>query len=456
MPWSPWPRVDHTVFEGTVAEPEVPETVTSLGWTWESPEEANVVEVGALSTGPLVTVSDGIIALRGDTGEELWRYRRLGERVTDVNVTSDGERVVMAYADGDPDEETGISPQELVLLDASTGAVDGTHTAEFFLGRGSFFPLPRNLDLLSDVGRIDHREEDEGSALVSSDLETGEEMWRISSVEGAGHEGRTLRFENVRTLGGVVVVSGLLMDETIESYDETLVDQDHTFLLLGLDSGTGEELWRHEADLFSNLDLSSSKLGVWPEHEAVAAVARSQGLEWILDPVTGEPLTEEEFFLESDVSVIGAWADGLVTERVLWEERSDLEEREYEYTYTDLSGRAQDTLIVGAPLERPRGSFVRPLEEAIVWLDVNGTEYANAWGALSSWDTALLVVTEKGTDEPLVLDTGIKVERDYEYDGSPDGTLVPDPAFMIAVPGALVIRENLGDGGARHVVGLVP
>ncbi|MET9795646.1 hypothetical protein [Nocardiopsis alba] len=246
------------------------------------------------------------------------------------------------------------------------------------------------------------------------------------------------------------------MDETIESYDETLVDQDHTFLLFGLDSGTGEELWRHEADLFSNLDLSSSKLGAWPEHEAVAAVARAQGLEWILDPVTGESLTEEEFFLESDVSVIGAWADGLVTEHVLWEEHSDLEGREYEYTYTDLSGRAQDTLIVGAPLERPRSSFVRPLEEAIVWLDVNGTEYANAWGALSSWDTALLVVTEKDTDEPLVLDTGIKVERDYEYDGSPDGALVPDPAFMIAVPGALVIRENLGDGGARHVVGLVP
>jgi hypothetical protein len=121
MPWgSAESAIDHSVFEGSAESLEVPANVSSVGWSWEAPEETGVVEVRPFPLGAVVTVSDEVIALRGDTGEELWCYRRIGEEVADANVTSSGDRVALAYPSGAGEDpatriRTAVEPRHIGL-----------------------------------------------------------------------------------------------------------------------------------------------------------------------------------------------------------------------------------------------------------------------------------------------------------------------------------------------------
>ncbi|WP_017546949.1 PQQ-binding-like beta-propeller repeat protein [Nocardiopsis prasina] len=445
-------EIDHSVFQGIADPLDLPRSLSSVGWDWEAPEETDIVDVRPFPRGVVVTVSDGVIALQGDTGEELWRYRRVGEAVTDANVTASGDRVALAYP-VDEDSEAADVPHDVVLLGSDTGEELGSHVEDFTAEEQvpgnitTLSPMPEHLGLLSDSSRIVYRDvNDERDGVFSLDLETGDQTWSLTELRGEGQEGRNFHPKGVVASGETVIISGNFMDEDIESLDETAEQQKHTVVLLGLDSVSGEELWRHEIDRDAPIDLHPIELSVQPVSHAVIAVTPGlHGEEWILDPVTGERLTEEAFFSEREGDVIGALEGSVVNEV------RQTDEDELEYTFTDFSGDTHRTIRASAPLERQWRAFVLPLEEAIVWLDVNRTKHSRDPNE-SVWGEARLVVDQDGDSR--VINLGVRVERDYKEDGSPLSRFI-DPADMTVAPGALVVQEKV-TGSPRHLVGVVP
>ncbi|QVJ03120.1 PQQ-like beta-propeller repeat protein [Nocardiopsis eucommiae] len=448
-------EIEHVVFQGTAEPLEVPRSLSSVGWDWEAPEETGIVEVRSFPLGVVVTVSDGVVALRGDTGEELWRYRRVGEAMTDANVTTSGERVALAYP-VEEDTDAALVPHDVVLFDSATGEELSSHVEDFTAEDAlpgnvmTLSPTPEHLGLLSDSSRIVYRKlDDQRTGVYALDLETGDESWSLTDLQGEGQEGRDFHPKGVVTSGDVVVLSGNFMDEDIESLPETSEEQEHTVVLLGLDADSGEELWRHEIDRNAPIDLHPIRLGVQQTSGAVIAEARGEeGVEeWVFDPASGERLTEEEFFSGREGRVSGVLENSVVTELSLEDDDA------FEYAYTDFSGNTHTTIRADAPSERMTQAFVLPLEGAIAWLDVNQTN-TSLGPEEAAWDEARLVVDEKG--ESRVIDLGVRVERDYAQDGSEaQRSSTPSPPDMTVAPGALVVKEEV-PGGARRLVGVVP
>ncbi|MBQ1083463.1 PQQ-binding-like beta-propeller repeat protein [Nocardiopsis sp. B62] len=448
-------EIDHSVFQGIADPLDLPRSLSSVGWDWEAPEETDIVDVRPFPLGVVVTVSDGVIALQGDTGEELWRYRRVGEAVTDANVTASGDRVALAYPVGE-DSEAAAVPHDVVLLDSDTGEELGAHVEDFTAEEQvpgnitTLSPKPEHLGLLSDSSRIVYRKlDDQRTGVFSLDLETGDESWSLTNLREEGQQGRDFHPKGVVASGDTIILSGNFMDEDIESPDETAEEQTHTVVLLGLDANSGEELWRHEIERGAPINSHPVELGVQRPSGAVVAVASGpQGVqEWILDPASGEQLAEEKFFSGREGNVIGALENAVVTEQWL------VEDDEFEYSYTDFSGNTHTTLHTPGQGARLGGVFVLPLEKAIVWLDVNQTNTSFDPDE-AAWDEARLVVDEDG--ESRVIDLGIRVERDYSQDGSElQRSSLPGPPDMTVAPGALVVQEKV-TGSPRRLVGVVP
>ena len=72
--------VDATTAERRDDLAAVPASVSGIGWTWEAPEDQYVLDAAAAGPGAVVRIGDGVVALDGETGEELWHHRRSGGR----------------------------------------------------------------------------------------------------------------------------------------------------------------------------------------------------------------------------------------------------------------------------------------------------------------------------------------------------------------------------------------
>ncbi|RKS06279.1 hypothetical protein DFP74_1907 [Nocardiopsis sp. Huas11] len=84
------PSVDHIEYAG---EPSAPQEVThasEVAWEWEAPEESLLRNVLAGSAGAVMVLGDGVVALDGATGEELWHYRKPDASVASAATTPDG------------------------------------------------------------------------------------------------------------------------------------------------------------------------------------------------------------------------------------------------------------------------------------------------------------------------------------------------------------------------------
>ncbi|OKI14475.1 hypothetical protein A6A08_12920 [Nocardiopsis sp. TSRI0078] len=409
----------------------------------------------------MVSISDGVVGVSGETGEELWRYRRLGERLTGASVTPDGEAVAVSYSAHDGETEYGEEPpplHEVVLLDSSTGEIKGTQTVEFanmpFTGSGvsSYTSVDERLGVLTNSSRIIYRGDDQGEGeIVSLGLENDEELWSVTPTQGDGDERMFFVARSSVVSRGVLVTSSNFVDESVLEPGGLNGAKSHTLALIGIDVETGSELWRHELEANSAIDLTPFELGVAHGTGMVAAVARGDGYheEFLLDPTTGEILTDADFFTREDGTTLGILEEAIVSVREV------AGGEEYEYSCSDLSGEIQQSVTVPAPLERREDSFTLAMEDSIAWLDVNEQATDDL-----SWNPAQLMVTDWDDGESRVIDLGIEVQRRPDSDGSLDGSsLIPTPKSMALVPGALVITEDL-DGEdnepSRRLVGLVP
>jgi hypothetical protein len=467
------PEVDHVTLSEPAEALEVPANVSSVGWTWSSPEETSVNHVSPTPYGISVYISDGVVGVNGETGEELWRYRRLGEKATSMNVTPDGETVAVSYSahEEEPEGEEEPPPaHEVVLLDASTGDVKGSRVVEFarmpFDGSGSSSYTSGNekIGVLSNDSRIIYRDHEPGGGeVVSLGLGNDEEIWSASPGQSGGDEESYFVARSSMVSRGVLIVSSSFVDESVLEPGGLSGIKDHTLALIGIDIETGSELWRHELEVNAAIDLTPFDVAVEPGSGVVAAAAIgiSYHEEWFLDPVTGETLTDTDFFTGEDGTAFGILEEAVVSVRGTSKGggTGSLEEMEYEheYSYSDLSGEVQHSVTVSAsePLDRSDGSFTLALEESIAWLDVNERNTDEL-----SWNPAQLVVTDWDSGESRVIDLGVEVQRRPDDDGSRGvvPALGPPPESMLLAPGALVITEDPSKEeyeSPRRLVGLV-
>lgn len=204
-----------------------------MSWTWDPPQGVEEIVVRPFDEGVIALVEDGVFALSGETGDVLWSYRDPGKTLLS-NVTTDGEHVVLH------EEENSRT----ILLDRDSGRI----SHEFSLDMSEYEHTYRvREDHLSDALKTVS-----GNSWVvrwkdmvaSHDLEDGGASWVASDVAKCSFQGSV---DSISVSENTVVAATTCYEQP-EGQDsvEWSVSWEFTSEFVGLDPGTGEELWRIE------------------------------------------------------------------------------------------------------------------------------------------------------------------------------------------------------------------
>ena len=169
-----------------IAEPhpgipaEFPAGPRTHAWTWSPPQDTTVVDLVRGTHGPIAVLDDGLIALDGADGRELWTYREL-DATTPQDGNGWGVLGEHAYFLRPPEPDT---PGRFTVLDAATGEVAWERTVdpqEGTQGRNMYSPLVGLHELGPGEARELSSEWGAGSAesgvLLARSAESGDELW---------------------------------------------------------------------------------------------------------------------------------------------------------------------------------------------------------------------------------------------------------------------------------------
>ncbi|NKZ01667.1 hypothetical protein [Nocardiopsis alborubida] len=448
---------EHTTASDPVGSIDIPRTITEVGWNWEAPEDIVVNAVHTIPSGVVVSVSDGVIALRGDTGEELWSYRRTGTTASGSNVTPNGESVAVSYLDEtDTESETETTKHDVVVLDSFTGEITSEQVTDFTLVNSVphnislLEPTPERLGLLTQDHRLAlGRNSENDLTLRAIGLSSGEEEWEQYQVFQPNDQGQEFLPGELVTAEDTVIVTGSFADPT-ETMSDLDAIQRHTAVIMGLDAGSGEEVWRVEHELDAPVTYRDIELSTYPGSGIVAAVMEGPGYfeQWLLDPATGNSVADNVFTL-SGPDVISISQSGYATVKTDHEAETDT------YTRMDFSGNLEEKITVeGAGVRIPR-NFILPMDSSVARLNVGPTD--------DGWKPATIEVFDwQDSTDPHVIDLGIDVHRDPRVEeGARPLFGVAPPTDMILAPGAIVVTEMTedttvsdADTESRRLVGL--
>ncbi|MFE3460896.1 PQQ-binding-like beta-propeller repeat protein [Nocardiopsis aegyptia] len=395
---------DHETAEEPAGIVSALATPSQVAWEWEVPEGTELASVEAITSGVAIVLTDGVVALRGDTGEELWHYRRPDGSTSGHGVTPDGSSVLISYAPGDGREH------DLVRLESSTGEITSEYTSAFL--EDSQQPhtlLSTQPDLawfgaLSDHSRVLYSlDPDTGLGLHGLDLDTGEESWN-----------RTDLLEEPGFSPGPFVVSGqtVVLSGTTEEPEAGAVT-------IGINAETGEEVWREERPI----ERPSEHIGLstYPGSNLVLARIPTDGYVAI-DPGTGSVVSQPTIEVEDP---IGFSNSSYVYSR--WDSETDSST----YVRQDFEGDGVLTMPPPASADPFAERFVASLDDSLARLAINKDG--------ENWGEAQLVVMPWDGGEQDTIDLGIEVRRESEQDGTTDrGFVLPD--VMTVAPGALVVQ----------------
>ncbi|NKZ01668.1 PQQ-binding-like beta-propeller repeat protein [Nocardiopsis dassonvillei subsp. albirubida] len=401
-----------------IKESAYPERVEQVGWEWQPPEDARIIDTVPVPTGVAVVLDDGYVVLAGDTGEELWRYRAQDTALA-AYASRDGEYLALEVEDS----EAGSL---LLRLDPSTGEIleestrDEASSDDIGVDDGSF---NRSVDEGTMVVRSSR-----GPALTALSLETGDPVWTREEPTGCTTaDGLNSSTDDAVVLDDVVVEAFTCAPSVVRDFTYTREEDDVVISgLVGRDLRTGEELWRFEEDFgvvaFQSIDHRS--LDPLSDRHLVMRTLNSPNV--LFDVSTGEVIGTWEG------AVIGAQEDGSV---VVWYARDG------EYRRENPEGTTLTTLP--NPTEAiPDTSDVTGLgtDNSIVLAEgiVNSGEHslgpdAEIW--FHGWNSE---------DSPVVIDVSQVGIEDTEAQ-----------LFTTAVPGAVVLSYSEdGDEGRDVLLGL--
>ncbi|AFR09494.1 outer membrane protein assembly factor BamB family protein [Nocardiopsis alba] len=235
----PTPFGDHRIIVQDVEPAETPGTIQEVSWTWEPDEETTAQSVFIGPAGPIVMYEDGVSALDGSDGTEIWSYRvndlRTPSSRSDsirVGVTSDREYTVLAWHPRETVEYVNMA-----VLESGSGELIDEYRfspAEEEADDGARPPLP-SLERLS----TDTWLEPDGDGFAALSIFTGEKKWEYIPNQECRilHNYSHKNFEDFSVLiGDNTLIFGRYCGEDFNS-DSFQGD------LIGLDAKNGTEKW---------------------------------------------------------------------------------------------------------------------------------------------------------------------------------------------------------------------
>ncbi|MBQ1083519.1 PQQ-binding-like beta-propeller repeat protein [Nocardiopsis sp. B62] len=419
-----------TTTERRVDPPPVPDSVSGIGWVWEAPEGDHVSRAATAGEGLVVLIGDGVVALNGETGEELWHHRRPGSVTAQLFTSADGATVMLSFLPGAGSLDGGAL---FVALDAHTGQV----RAQDVLPVNIFGRVPR-IDLFDD-GYVAHAA---GGALTGMDPESFARTWRFQAPE----ECRTEDFTS--SAGGRDVVATLY--ECVEPEVEG-----SEIVILGLDPADGSEVWRHESS------TSRTYEEVHGYHAEVALRTGTDGAVMALHWNSFENEAQESVVLDqADGTVI---AEGIEEVLPRLDQGGDTEARQPNAAF-DARGYLTATSLFEPTVEytwHPFGGG-EPRRTAPLVAREDEFRFEQGVALTDMLVTSQLLVPEDRdsyvgpahlTVHGAPWDGGEPWELEVEFEAV-DSDLIrmwPESTPLLRVPGALAIVH----GGTTSVVGLV-
>lgn len=260
----PQTNVIHQVSEAEVAKPEAITSVSEIDWEWRPGEGESASDVHAGPVGAVVELDNGLVGLKGDTGEELWRYQIPDAQTVPASFSPSGEHVLVASSDVPG-----------VVLDTVTGAAVVENVDWDGSGR------------LLDDARLLYRQGDPEETLFGvKDLEAEDFLWQQEAPETCS-EGGPSRLISVLSSSEAVVLwlhcSEDISEEAVWEPEPGTVNA-----LIALDPASGRELWRQESENVEGLGQASATM----LHGAIIAGFPSQDGWLIIDPGSGDTVAE--------------------------------------------------------------------------------------------------------------------------------------------------------------------
>lgn len=386
---------------GSLEIPEYPEAVSGVEWEWQAPEDAEIT-VLPIPVGVAVLDGEGVTALSGTTGEELWEHHEPGGEVVG-HVSDDGDRLSL-HVEGSKEDTV-----RMLTLDAVTGGL----LAEALLEPGEEGMAGLRDPSAPAHGALSSSTEDlwfvrEGDTVYARDLEQGDERWSVTPSEECEDQGS---LGDMAIVEGAVVVSSTCHGGEEELYVESA---DFSSRLIALDAESGEELWRDEGryGLFPAASIERS-LSVYSSHLIAARTEVGQSTQWV-DASTWRSGTIEDGGLR--------WVDSAGERFGVWDSA------QRDYRIQDRGGSVERSLREGAAGSAEMiGNALRPDPDAYV-----------ADGVLFLVDQV-----DAGSGEDLLgVFEGFGGTVDIALDGGTDRELQE----AILAPGAVAVPYVDGDG----------
>ncbi len=300
--------VDYVI--GTVAPEddglEVPTEANKVGWSWTAPTGARLESVQSGPSGPLLIFEDGIVALDGTTGDELWHYRKPYSDIVEVSVIHDGATgVVASLPNGQPSGD-----QTITEISTTTGEI----TRESTLGGWVSDAAPEDAGFdfkgrTSDMRLFLGSEDGNSLRWSARSAETGEELWRFKLPSS---DGRTCAPDDlwaadrnyVLAESRVVFLYGCLnVDPDTDAWRRNPWNQfdrqegEFTLEVVAKDADTGRTAWKHtwegsQGSPMNIFRLAASDPAPSREGDPVITLGSLTAPPVILDPKDGTPITE--------------------------------------------------------------------------------------------------------------------------------------------------------------------
>ena len=289
-----------------------------LAWAWQMGEGVNQ---------PTPLVHDGVMflpnpdnvvqAVDAVTGDRIWEYRREFVDMTE-SVLSPRSRSIAIYGDK---IYLNTADAHIVALDARTGDVAWDHeVADNALGyRYTSGPIVANGKIVAGMTGCEHYKDDV-CFISAHDADTGEQIWRRSTVARPGEPGGDtwgdlpLMFR----AGGDSWIPGSYDPATNLTYwstsqakpwarlqRETDGDALYTNSVLALDADTGELAWYYQFSPGETHDLDDVFESVLIDHDGRRSLFKmgKLGILWELDRTTGEFVAAHDLGYQNVVDV---------------------------------------------------------------------------------------------------------------------------------------------------------